>query len=96
MARPGGETLDSRFARPIPLLGTVVFGTWSIRFTPLCVCLSEETLKAVGSIYLVPMPNEVTHPAQEVNMYPVAHAKPLDPGDNMGDTKSANLLNMSR
>ena len=29
------------------------FETWAISFTPLCLCLSEETLKAIGPFYLV-------------------------------------------
>ena len=29
------------------------FGTLAIPFTPLCQCLSKETLEAVGSFYLV-------------------------------------------
>ena len=33
--------------------------TLAISFTPLCQCLSEETLKAVGTFYLVSMPEEV-------------------------------------
>ena len=32
------------------------FGTLAIPFTLLCQCLSEETLKAVGPLYLVSMP----------------------------------------
>ena len=35
------------------------FRTFAIPFTPLCQCLSEETLKAVGPFYLVSMPGEV-------------------------------------
>ena len=31
------------------------------------MCLSEETLKAVGPFYLVSMPGEVQDPAQGVN-----------------------------
>ena len=38
------------------------FGTLAIPFTPLCQCLSEETLKAVGPFYLVSMPGEVKDP----------------------------------
>ena len=38
---------------------TFRFGTLAIPFTPLCQCLSEETLKAV---YLVSMPGEVKYP----------------------------------
>ena len=33
--------------------GKLCFGTLAIPFTPLCQCLSEETLKAVGPLYLV-------------------------------------------
>ena len=35
---------------------------WQFRFTPLCQCLSEETLKAVGPFYRVSMPGEVKEP----------------------------------
>ena len=44
------------------------FETWAIFFTPLCLCLSEETLKAVCTFYLVSMPGEVKDPRQWVNM----------------------------
>ena len=40
----------------------ICFGTLAIPFTPLCQCLSEETLKAVGPFYLVSMPGEVKDP----------------------------------
>ena len=36
------------------------FETWAISF----MCLSEETLKAVGPFYLVSMPGEVKDPMQ--------------------------------
>ena len=39
------------------------FGTLAIPFTPLCLCLSEETLNVVGPLYLVSMPGEVKIPA---------------------------------
>ena len=39
----------------------VVFKTWAISFTPLCLCFSEETLKAVGPFYIVSMPGEVKY-----------------------------------
>ena len=42
------------------------FKTWANLFTPLCSCLSEETLKAVGPFYLVSMPGEVKDPTQGV------------------------------
>ena len=35
------------------------FEAWPISFTPLCLCLSDETVKAVGSFCLVSMPGEV-------------------------------------
>ena len=35
----------------VPLRKTFRFGTLAIPFTPLCQCLSEETLKAVGTFY---------------------------------------------
>ena len=41
---------------------TFRFGTLAIPFTPLCQCLSDETLKAVGPFYLVSMPGEVKYP----------------------------------
>ena len=40
----------------------------AISFTPLCQCVSEETLKDVGPFYLVAMPGEVTDPTQGVNV----------------------------
>ena len=42
--------------------------TLAISFTPLCQCLSEETLKPVGPFYLVSMPGEVKDPTQGVNV----------------------------
>ena len=41
---------------------TFRYGTLAIPFTPLCQCLSDETLKAVGPFYLVAMPGEVKDP----------------------------------
>ena len=41
--------------------GKIRFGYLAIPFTPLCQCLSEETLKVVGPFYLVSMPGEVKH-----------------------------------
>ena len=41
---------------------TFRFGTLAIPFTPPCLCLSDETLKAVGPFYLVSMPGEVKDP----------------------------------
>ena len=42
--------------------------TLAISFTPLCQCLSEETLKAIGPFYLVSMPGEVKDRTQGVNV----------------------------
>ena len=44
------------------------FGTLAIPLAPLCQCLSEETIKAVGPFYLVSMPGEVNDPTQGVNV----------------------------
>ena len=42
--------------------GKLRFETLAIPLTPLCQCLSEETLKSVGPFYLVSMPGEVKDP----------------------------------
>ena len=41
---------------------TFRFGTLAISFTPLCQCLSDETVKAVGPFYMLSMPGEVKDP----------------------------------
>ena len=41
---------------------TFRFGTLAIPFTPLCQCLSDETVKAVGPFSLVSMPGQVKDP----------------------------------
>ena len=41
---------------------TFRFGTLAIPFTPICQCLSDETLEAAGPFYLVSMPGEVKDP----------------------------------
>ena len=38
--------------------------TDAVSFTPLCLCLSEVTIKAVGPFYLVSMSGEVKDPTQ--------------------------------
>ena len=50
------------------LLAELRFRTLTIPFTPLCQCRSEDTLKAVGPFYLVPVPGEVKDPTQGVNV----------------------------
>ena len=39
-----------------------------IRSRHICLCLSEETLKAGGPFYLVSMPGEVKDPTQRINV----------------------------
>ena len=34
------------------------FEAWATSFTPVCLCLLEETVKAVGPFYLVSMPGK--------------------------------------
>ena len=48
--------------------GKLCFGTLAIPFTPLCQCLSEETLKAVGPFYLVSMPGKYKIPPVHTGM----------------------------
>ena len=58
-ASTGDRTVDG--SSPISVK-TFLFGTLAIPFTPLCQCLSDETVKAVGPFYLVFMPEEVKDP----------------------------------
>ena len=44
-------------------LGQLRIGTLAIPSIPLCQCLSEETLKAVGPFYLVSLLGEVKYSA---------------------------------
>ena len=44
------------------------FETLAISSPHICLCLSEETLKAGGPFYLVSMPGEVKNPTQGVNV----------------------------
>ena len=37
------------------------FEAWATSFTPLCLCLSEESVKTVSPFYLVSMPGEVKY-----------------------------------
>ena len=59
----GASTGDRTFDGSIPTsVKTFLFGTFAIPFTPLCQCLSDETVKVVGPFYLVSMPGEVKDP----------------------------------
>ena len=42
--------------------------TWLSTLETVHLCLSDETLKAVGPFYLVSMPGEVEDPTQGVNV----------------------------
>ena len=44
----------------------------------ICLCLSEETLKAGGPFCLVSMPGEVKDPTQGVNVLPVVDSLILE------------------
>ena len=55
----GDRTVDGSTPTSVK---TVLFGTLANPFTPLCQCLSDETVKAVGPFYLVSMPGEVKDP----------------------------------
>ena len=58
-ASTGDRTVDG--SRPTSVK-TFCFGTLAIPFTPLCQCLSDETVKGVGPFYLVSMLGEVKDP----------------------------------
>ena len=61
-ASTGDRTFDGSSPTSVK---TFLFGTLAIPFTPLnCQCLSDETVKAVGSFYLVSMPGEVKDPTR--------------------------------
>ena len=47
---------------------TAVSKLGQFRSPHICLCLSEETLKAGGAFYLVSMPGEVKDPTQGVNV----------------------------
>ena len=47
---------------------TAVLKLRQFRSPYICLCLSEETLKAGGPFYLVSMPGEVKDPTQGVNL----------------------------
>ena len=59
LAWTGDRTVPAGFESQC---GKLRFGTLAIPFTPLCQCLSEETLKVVDPFYLVSMPGEVKDP----------------------------------
>ena len=66
---------------------------WVIPFTPLCQCLSDETLKALGPFYLVSMPGEVKDAVDQsaLGMCNLSRTPPLLQKDN----SSIKILNPS-
>ena len=58
-ASTGDRTVDGSSPTSVK---TVCFGTLAIPFTPLCQCLSDEIVKAVGPFYLLSMSGEVKDP----------------------------------
>ena len=56
---------------------TAVSKLRQFRSPHICLCLSEETLKADGSFYLVSMPGDVKDPKQGVNVLPVVNSQIL-------------------
>ena len=77
-ARAGDRTVPGRVRTPgfEPHFGkTFRFETLAIPFTPLCQCLSEETVKAVGPFYLVSMLGAICGSAQSMDL----PAQSMDP-----------------
>ena len=69
--RSGGRAVERRTVNrgdggSIP--PTAVSKLGQFRPPHICLCLSEETLKASGPFYLVSMPGEVKDPTQGVNV----------------------------
>ena len=60
------QTVNRGDAGSIP--PTAVSKLRQFRSPHICLCLSEETLKAGGPFYLVSMPGEVQDPTQGVNV----------------------------
>ena len=60
--------LERRTGDRVVLGSNPAGGTLPIPFTPLCQCISEETLKSVGPFYLVSMRRDVKYPTQGINV----------------------------
>ena len=68
---PSGERWSHSRAQDCQFEGMVVqshLPSFRNIHTHICLCLSEETLKAGGPFYLVSMPGEVKDPTQGVNV----------------------------
>ena len=61
-----GKALDYQLREQLP--PAVVSELGQFRSPHICLCLSEETLKAGGPFYLVSMPGGVKDPTQGVNV----------------------------
>ena len=75
-----GVMSDRRISRKCQGEWRAVIARYSVGqfLSPLiCLCLSEETLKAGDPFYLVYMPGEVKDPTQGVNVYPVIDSQIL-------------------
>ena len=71
IVRSGGRMVERRTVNrgdggSIP--PTAVSKLRQFRSSYICLCLSEETLKAGGPFYLVSMPGDVKDPTQGVNV----------------------------
>ena len=61
-----GRALDCKSRASIP--PAAISKLRQFRPPHICLCLSEETLRAGGPFYLVSMPEEVKDPTQGVNV----------------------------
>ena len=62
------STPDWRWLHPRTRQVILGVKTWLSTLETESLCLSDETLKAVGPFYLVSMPGEVKDPTQGVNV----------------------------
>ena len=79
--RSGGRAVERRTVKrgdggSIPL--AAVSKLKQFHSPHICLCLSEETLKASGPFYLVSMPGEVKDHTQGVNVSPVVDSLILE------------------
>ena len=57
---------------------TAVSKLMQFRSPHICLCLSEETLKAGGPFYLVSIPGEVKDPTKGLNVQPIVNSLILE------------------
>ena len=81
---PGGERWSRGERRTVnwgdggSIPPTAVSKLRQFRSPHICLCLSEETLKAGGPFFLVSMPGEVKDPTEGINIYPVVDSLNLE------------------